>query len=166
MILYSSELEQISASKMPSDHAKKKAAKKKEAAKMKGGKKAENVAADLEKVAAKEKSPSNGVENGNGVEKNKELTAEGECRNVVGRVCFGSPVGKYGVFGNELMLLGLLFDNKMMLVEPKSCFISAWYHKSCYTSWPGVQRYIIHPVCLNVMLQLSLKVAWACLGNR
>ena len=109
MILYSSELEQISASKMPSDHAKKKAAKKKEAAKMKGGKKAENVAADLEKVAAKEKSPSNGVENGNGVEKNKELTAEGECRNVVDRVGCGSPVGKIWCIWKRINASGATF---------------------------------------------------------
>ena len=67
---------------MPSDYAKKKAAKKKEAAKVKGGKKAskadeDNVESEPQKVATENGAEgSNGVENG--VEKTAEMTAEGK----------------------------------------------------------------------------------------
>ena len=77
---------------MPSDYAKKKAAKKKEAAKAKGGKKAskaDEVESEVEKASLEEPtSASNGVENG---VKTKEMTAEGECRNLVD---FVSLLGK------------------------------------------------------------------------
>jgi len=98
---------------MPSDHAKKKAAKKKEAAKMKGGKKAENVAADLEKAAApKEKSPSNGVENGNGV-KSKELTAEEELCRLMDEEAFMAAEARActGVLGIHPMSRDIKIDN-------------------------------------------------------
>ena len=70
--------------KMPSDYAKKKAAKKKEAAKVKGGKKAATKAEEVEPEAEKgatsngaaAESSSNGAENG--VVKTAEMTAEGQ----------------------------------------------------------------------------------------
>ena len=85
-----------SKSEMPSDYAKKKAAKKKEAAKAKGGKKsskADEVESEVEKASSEEPtSASNGVENG---VKSKEMTEEGERFWLI--LC---PFwAKYGVFG-------------------------------------------------------------------